>query len=247
MASLYGLTLGILFFASRRRTSRSRTSSSARWRCRRSSCWRSPRPGGERAGAQPPGGRARSRSRRAGACSSSPRAGLAALLIWGLTGLPDFGTSRRSTGSCINHVAVAAAQHHRRRHRGQLRLPRLRHAGRGVHPLRRRARPGPAAPRDPGRAAGTARRRRPERRPPHDQRGAPPADRRCLVPFTVLLAIYITAHGHLTPGGGFQGGVIAATALLLVYLGGEYVALRRRAPADAGRGRQGGGRRRHSS
>ena len=38
------------------------------------------------------------------------------------------------------------------------------------------------------------------------------------------------AHGAITPGGGFQGGVIAATALLLVYLGGEYVALRRLRP-----------------
>jgi multicomponent Na+:H+ antiporter subunit B len=47
---------------------------------------------------------------------------------------------------------------------------------------------------------------------------------------TVLLAVYITAHGHLTPGGGFQGGVIAATALLLVYLGGDYAAMRRVRP-----------------
>jgi multicomponent Na+:H+ antiporter subunit B len=51
-----------------------------------------------------------------------------------------------------------------------------------------------------------------------------------LTPATVLLSIYITAHGHLTPGGGFQGGVVAATALLLVYLGGSYVALRRVRP-----------------
>jgi multicomponent Na+:H+ antiporter subunit B len=47
---------------------------------------------------------------------------------------------------------------------------------------------------------------------------------------TVLLAIYITAHGHLTPGGGFQGGVIAATALLLVYLGSDYERMRRLRP-----------------
>jgi multicomponent Na+:H+ antiporter subunit B len=51
-----------------------------------------------------------------------------------------------------------------------------------------------------------------------------------LAPATVLLSIYITAHGHLTPGGGFQGGVVAATALLLVYLGGDYVAMRRVRP-----------------
>lgn len=47
---------------------------------------------------------------------------------------------------------------------------------------------------------------------------------------TVLLAVYITAHGHLTPGGGFQGGVIAATALFLVYLGAEYTTMRRVSP-----------------
>ena len=34
----------------------------------------------------------------------------------------------------------------------------------------------------------------------------------------------------LTPGGGFQGGVILATALLLVYLAGELLALRRARP-----------------
>jgi multicomponent Na+:H+ antiporter subunit B len=43
-----------------------------------------------------------------------------------------------------------------------------------------------------------------------------------LTPPTVLFAIYVTAHGHLTPGGGFQGGVILATGVLLIYLAGEF-------------------------
>jgi multicomponent Na+:H+ antiporter subunit B len=30
------------------------------------------------------------------------------------------------------------------------------------------------------------------------------------------------AHGHLTPGGGFQGGVVLAGAVFLVYLGRDY-------------------------
>jgi multicomponent Na+:H+ antiporter subunit B len=42
----------------------------------------------------------------------------------------------------------------------------------------------------------------------------------------VVFGIYVVAHGHLTPGGGFQGGVVLATGALLVYLSGEYVTLR---------------------
>lgn len=51
-----------------------------------------------------------------------------------------------------------------------------------------------------------------------------------LVGPTMLLAFYVIGHGHLTPGGGFQGGVIAATALLLVFLGVEYREMRRLRP-----------------
>jgi multicomponent Na+:H+ antiporter subunit B len=38
----------------------------------------------------------------------------------------------------------------------------------------------------------------------------------------VVFGLYIVAHGQLTPGGGFQGGVILATAPLLVYLAGSF-------------------------
>jgi multicomponent Na+:H+ antiporter subunit B len=51
-----------------------------------------------------------------------------------------------------------------------------------------------------------------------------------LVGPVALLGVYIVCHGHLTPGGGFQGGVILAAALLIVFLAGEYVALRIVAP-----------------
>jgi multicomponent Na+:H+ antiporter subunit B len=43
-----------------------------------------------------------------------------------------------------------------------------------------------------------------------------------LTPPTILFGLYVVAHGHLTPGGGFQGGVILATAVVLVYLAGEF-------------------------
>jgi len=34
----------------------------------------------------------------------------------------------------------------------------------------------------------------------------------------VLLGVYIFVHGHLTPGGGFQGGAVVASAVLLLLL-----------------------------
>jgi multicomponent Na+:H+ antiporter subunit B len=37
-----------------------------------------------------------------------------------------------------------------------------------------------------------------------------------------LLALNVVAHGFITPGGGFQGGVVLAAAAVLVFLGIEY-------------------------
>jgi multicomponent Na+:H+ antiporter subunit B len=42
---------------------------------------------------------------------------------------------------------------------------------------------------------------------------------RFLFPLILIFGAYVFIHGHLTPGGGFQGGVIVASAFLLVYLG----------------------------
>ncbi len=42
---------------------------------------------------------------------------------------------------------------------------------------------------------------------------------RFLFPLIMVFGAYVFIHGHLTPGGGFQGGVIAASAFLLMYLG----------------------------
>ncbi|MDY6012302.1 MnhB domain-containing protein [Clostridium sp.] len=38
------------------------------------------------------------------------------------------------------------------------------------------------------------------------------------LPLALLLGIYIVLHGHLSPGGGFQGGVIIASAVLIFYI-----------------------------
>lgn len=51
-----------------------------------------------------------------------------------------------------------------------------------------------------------------------------------LVGPVVVLGIYIVTHGHLTPGGGFQGGIILAAALTLVSLAGGYPAMKRVRP-----------------
>jgi multicomponent Na+:H+ antiporter subunit B len=42
----------------------------------------------------------------------------------------------------------------------------------------------------------------------------------------VVFGIYIVTHGQLTPGGGFQGGVILATAALVLYLGEGFAVFR---------------------
>ncbi len=45
-------------------------------------------------------------------------------------------------------------------------------------------------------------------------------------PLTVLAA-YVVTHGQITPGGGFQGGVILMAAVAFIFLGGEYLLLLR--------------------
>ncbi|MFP6854565.1 MAG: hydrogen gas-evolving membrane-bound hydrogenase subunit E [Opitutales bacterium] len=41
---------------------------------------------------------------------------------------------------------------------------------------------------------------------------------RLLVPVIQLFAFYVLAHGHVSPGGGFQGGVIMGASFILVAL-----------------------------
>jgi multicomponent Na+:H+ antiporter subunit B len=51
-----------------------------------------------------------------------------------------------------------------------------------------------------------------------------------LLPVTVLVGLYVIAHGQFSPGGGFQGGVVLATGWHLLYVAGRYAALRRATP-----------------
>jgi multicomponent Na+:H+ antiporter subunit B len=50
--------------------------------------------------------------------------------------------------------------------------------------------------------------------------GSPVLDAACrlLVPFILLFALYVIAHGHYSPGGGFQGGTIIAVVFIMMRL-----------------------------
>lgn len=43
-----------------------------------------------------------------------------------------------------------------------------------------------------------------------------------VMPFALVYLFYIILHGHLTPGGGFQGGVLMVAVFTLIYLGYGY-------------------------
>jgi multicomponent Na+:H+ antiporter subunit B len=51
-----------------------------------------------------------------------------------------------------------------------------------------------------------------------------------LIPSIVAVGVYIVVHGQITPGGGFQGGVILAAAPLAMFIGGRYMRMKVIAP-----------------
>jgi multicomponent Na+:H+ antiporter subunit B len=50
------------------------------------------------------------------------------------------------------------------------------------------------------------------------------------LPVTAVIGLLTVAHGALTPGGGFQGGVVLGSGLHLLYVAGSYRALDRVRP-----------------
>ena len=54
-----------------------------------------------------------------------------------------------------------------------------------------------------------------------------------LVPLLVALGVYIVLHGALTPGGGFQGGLVLAAAPAVLLMAGRYIELKILAPSWA--------------
>jgi multicomponent Na+:H+ antiporter subunit B len=56
---------------------------------------------------------------------------------------------------------------------------------------------------------------------------------RIFVPFLQLYALYVIMHGHYSPGGGFQGGVILGASMALLLITHGYDELKRRLPEGA--------------
>jgi multicomponent Na+:H+ antiporter subunit B len=157
--------------------------------------------------------------------------GFGAVLVWGLAGLPSFGDFEGRYGQYLAHSAVP------QRHatsaiavttfdfRGFDTLIEefiLFTAAVGVVVLLRVQRGSEEVPAEPESV-----------RRPTARSGPLRSIVTALVGPFLLLGIYIVVHGHLTPGGGFQGGVILMTALFLVYLGGTHMRLGRLRPLGA--------------
>jgi multicomponent Na+:H+ antiporter subunit B len=54
-----------------------------------------------------------------------------------------------------------------------------------------------------------------------------------LLPVAMVLGMYVVGHGHLSPGGGFQGGVVIAAAVTLLFVASDHRSFRRSLPDAA--------------
>ena len=146
---------------------------------------------------------------------------LAPLLVWALTGLPKFGDFQGEYGRILN--SVAGSERHVTNvvsavtfdYRGFDTLGEellLFTAVMAVALLLREARSGE------------------ERRTDIVRSDVVRAVGLFAVAPTVVVGLYVIAHGYLTPGGGFQGGVATASALVLLYAAGRYRAYRAASP-----------------
>ncbi len=55
---------------------------------------------------------------------------------------------------------------------------------------------------------------------------------RLIVPVIQLFALYVLAHGHVSPGGGFQGGVLMGASFILIALSWDLSAALKRFSVD---------------
>lgn len=49
---------------------------------------------------------------------------------------------------------------------------------------------------------------------------------------TIVIGWYLASHAQTSPSGGFQGGIVLATAFVLVYLAGQFIVFKRLSPVQ---------------
>jgi multicomponent Na+:H+ antiporter subunit B len=163
-------------------------------------------------------------------------AGFAALLIWGTSGLPEFGHYHGRYGKIVSHAAVAERQTTNA-------VTATVFDFRGLDTLGEELILFAAV-------TGVAlllREHREDNVPDLLDPVRSDAVRSLGITFaaaTLVLGLWVVAHGAITPGGGFQGGVVLASALLLLWLAGAFRPYRRLTPTsvlDFGHGTGAGG------
>lgn len=155
--------------------------------------------------------------------------GLAALLIWGMLGLPSFGAFHGAYAVLVAHLSVPQREATDPITAVNFDYRALDTLGEefilftaviGVAVLLREQRDERERP--------SAR-----SRSPHRFEGSSFALRAltlALLAPGMALALYIDSHGAISPGGGFQGGVIGSATLIMVFLGGGYLAMKHVSP-----------------
>ncbi|HET9893867.1 MAG TPA: MnhB domain-containing protein [Streptosporangiaceae bacterium] len=158
-------------------------------------------------------------------------AGLAAFYLWGLAGLPGFGHYPGPYGFIINKIAVAQTKA-----TGVVSAVNFSYRGfdtLGEEFILFAAAAGVSIVLRPLRGE----RERDSRAEQPDVSGpAPsPAVRQAALVFTgpvIVFGWWLASHAQTSPSGGFQGGVVLATAFILIYLSGALLLFRQVTPAD---------------
>lgn len=158
-------------------------------------------------------------------------AALAAFYLWGLKGLPGFGNYPGPYGNIINRIAVPQTNA-----TGVVSAVNFEYRGFdtvGEEFILFIAATGVSLVLRPLRAE----RERPPRDEALDRRGPATTDAVRMAGLvmtgpTVVMAWYLASHAQTTPSGGFQGGVVLATAFVLIYLAGQFLTFKRFSPVD---------------
>lgn len=158
-------------------------------------------------------------------------AGLAAFYIWGLSGLPGFGHYPGPYGFIINRIAL-------RQTHATGTVSAVNFDFRGFDTVGEEFILFTAAV---GVSVVLRKLRGEREKPALDEaadRDVPPtsaAVRMVALLLTAPLVVmgwWLTSHAQTNPSGGFQGGVVLATAFILIYLSGEFIVFSRFSPVD---------------